>query len=135
MLYGAAELLLQQRLSSRDIKIRPLRIDRYIKGETYTITDEILTAIESCSLVIADLSSGNKNVYHEIGYAMALAKVKDVYPSVILLLKEDTNQLEKGGDIDKFVGFNIRGFSQLRFKQTDDLVELLKAQLKVHFDG
>lgn len=123
------------RETSRDIKIRPLRIDRYIKGETYTITDEILTAIESCSLVIADLSSGNKNVYHEIGYAMALAKVKDVYPSVILLLKEDTNQLEKGGDIDKFVGFNIRGFSQLRFKQTDDLVELLKAQLKVHFDG
>ena len=112
-----------------------MRIDRYVKGETYTITDEILSAIESCSLVIADLSSGNKNVYHEIGYAMALAKVKEVSPSVLLLLKEDTDRLGKGEDIDKFVGFNIRGFSQLRFKQTDDLVEKLISQLKVHFDG
>lgn len=123
------------RETSRDIKICPLRIDKYIKGETYTITDEILNAIESCSLVIADLSSGNKNVYHEIGYAMALAKVKDVSPSVLLLLKEDTNQLEKDGDIDKFVGFNIRGFTQVRFKYYDDLVELLIPQLAAHFNG
>jgi hypothetical protein len=123
------------RETSRDIKIRPLRIDKYIKGETYTITDEILNAIESCSWVIADLSSGNKNVYHEIGYAMALAKVKDVSPSVLLLLKEDTNQLEKDGDIDKFVGFNIRGFTQVRFKYYDDLVELLIPQLAAHFNG
>lgn len=123
------------RETAREIKIRPLRIDKYIKGETYTITDEILNAIESCSLVIADLSSGNKNVYHEIGYAMALAKVKDVSPSVLLLLKEDTNQLGKGEDIDKFVGFNIRGFTQVRFKDYDDLVGLLIPQLKAHFEG
>ena len=121
--------------TSRDIKIRPLRIDKYIKGETYTITDEILNAIESCSLVIADLSSGNKNVYHEIGYAMALAKVKEVSPSVLLLLKENTNQLEKGGDIDKFVGFNIRGFTQVRFKDYEDLIGLLIPQLAAHFNG
>lgn len=121
--------------TTRDIKIRPLRIDKYVKGETYTITDEILNAIESCSLVIADLSSGNKNVYHEIGYAMALAKVKDVFPSVLLLLKENTNQLKEGEDIDKFVGFNIRGFTQVRFKNYDDLVDLLKQQLAAHFNG
>lgn len=121
--------------SSRDIQIRPLRIDKYIKGETYTITDEILSAIESSSLVIADLSSGNKNVYHEIGYAMALAKVKDIAPSVLLLLKENTNQINDGDDIDKFVGFNIRGFSQVRFNNYDDLVELLVKQLKAHFEN
>ena len=66
---------------------------------------------------------------------MALAKVKDVSPSVLLLLKEDTNQLEKDGDIDKFVGFNIRGFTQVRFKYYDDLVELLIPQLAAHFNG
>lgn len=82
-----------------------------------------------------DLSSGNKNVYHEIGYAMALAKVKDTAPSVILLLKEDTYKLEKGEDIDKFVGFNIRGFSQLRFKSYETLISQLKEQLKIHFEG
>ena len=121
--------------SSRDIQVRPLRIDKYIKGETYTITDEILSAIESSSLVIADLSSGNKNVYHEIGYAMALAKAKDIAPSVLLLLKENTNQINDGDDIDKFVGFNIRGFSQVRFNNYDDLVELLVKQLKAHFEN
>lgn len=123
------------RESAREIKITPLRIDEYIKGETYTITEEILEAINSCSLLIADLSSGNKNVYHEIGYAMALAKVKDSYPSVVLLLKEDTDKLTKGDDIDKFVGFNIRGFSQLRFKRYEELVDKLKSQLKTHFEG
>lgn len=121
--------------SSRDIQVRPLRIDKYIKGETYTITDEILSAIESSSLVIADLSSGNKNVYHEIGYAMALAKAKDIAPSVLLLLKENTNQIKEDDDIDKFVGFNIRGFSQVRFNNYDDLVELLVKQLKAHFEN
>lgn len=121
--------------SSRDIQVRPLRIDKYIKGETYTITDEILSAIESSSLVIADLSSGNKNVYHEIGYAMALAKVKDIAPSVLLLLKENTNQIKEGDDVDKFVGFNIRGFSQVRFNNYDDLIELLVKQLKAHFEN
>lgn len=121
--------------SSRDIQVRPLRIDKYIKGETYTITDEILNAIESSSLVIADLSSGNKNVYHEIGYAMALAKAKDIAPSVLLLLKENTNQINDGDDVDKFVGFNIRGFSQVRFNNYDDLVELLVKQLKAHFEN
>ena len=121
--------------SHREIKITPLRIDEYLKGTTYTITDEILEAISSSSLLIADLSSGNKNVYHEIGYAMALAKVKDTAPSVILLLKEDTYKLEKGEDIDKFVGFNIRGFSQLRFKSYETLISQLKEQLKIHFEG
>lgn len=121
--------------SHRDIKITPVRIDEYLKGQTYTITDEILEAISSSSMLIADLSSGNKNVYHEIGYAMALAKVKDMAPSVVLLLKEDTDKLDKGGDLDKFVGFNIRGFSQLRFKSYETLIDKLKKQLKIHFEG
>ena len=121
--------------SHRDIKITPVRIDEYLKGQTYTITDEILEAISSSSMLIADLSSGNKNVYHEIGYAMALAKVKDMAPSVVLLLKEDTDKLERDGDLDKFVGFNIRGFSQLRFKSYETLIDKLKKQLKIHFEG
>ena len=121
--------------SSRDIKVVPLRIDKHITGGTYTITEEILAAIESSSLVIADLSSGNKNVYHEVGYAMALARVKEAIPSVILLLKEDTNLLKPGESIDKFVGFNLRGFTQLRFAKYDDLASLLKEQLAAHFLG
>ena len=40
--------------------------------------------IQSCSLIIADLSSANINVYHEIGYAMVL----DQYPFVLALFAE-----------------------------------------------
>lgn len=118
---------------SLDLKLRPLRIDEYIKGETYTITDEILDAINNCSLMIADLSSGNKNVYHEIGYAMALSKINDSTPSVLLLLKENTNQITDNTNIDKFVGFNIRGFSQIRFTTYEQLTIKLFENLKTHF--
>ena len=42
----------------------PIRIDRTIEDSTYSIQDKILDAIQSCSLIIADLSSANINVYH-----------------------------------------------------------------------
>lgn len=118
---------------SLDLQIRPLRIDEYVKGETYTITDEILDAINNCSLMIADLSSGNKNVYHEIGYAMALSKINNAAPSILLLLKENSDKITSDIDIDKFVGFNIRGFSQIRFTTYEQLISRLFENLKTHF--
>ena len=48
----------------------PIRIDRNIEESTSSIPDGIKDAIRTCGLIIADLSSANINVYHEIGYAM-----------------------------------------------------------------
>lgn len=111
----------------------PIRIDRTIEDSTYSIQDKILDAIQSCSLIIADLSSANINVYHEIGYAMGVAKSQDQKPNMILLYKEDSDYIKPEMDIDKFVGFNLRNLSQLRFKDYKQLVDGLVERLEKHY--
>lgn len=111
----------------------PIRIDRTIEASTYSIQDKILYAIQSCSLIIADLSSANINVYHEIGYAMGVAKSQGQEPNMILLYKEDSDYIKPDMDIDKFVGFNLRNLSQLRFKDYKQLVDGLVERLEKHY--
>jgi len=112
---------------------RPIRIDRAVESSTFSIQDKILDAIQSCSLIIADLSSANINVYHEIGYAMGVAESHDMIPNMILLYKEDTDHNKERRDVDKFVGFNLRNLSQLRFRDYDQLVSSLVHRLEKHY--
>lgn len=111
----------------------PIRIDRTVESSTFSIQDRILEAIKSCSLIIADLSSSNINVYHEIGYAMGVAESHNMIPNMILLYKEDTNYNREKKDIDKFVRFNLRNLSQLRFKDYKQLVDGLVDRLEKHY--
>lgn len=116
------------------LNVYPIRIDRTVESSTYSIQDRILEAIKSCSLIIADLSSKNINVYHEIGYAMGVAQANNLLPNMILLYKEDTEYNEGKQDIDKFVGFNLRNLSQLRFKDYKQLVDGLVERLEKHYE-
>ena len=117
-----------------NLLITPIRIDRTIEASSYQIQDAIKTAIQNCGLLIADLSSANINVYHEIGYAMGIAEAKDMTPNIILLYKEDTDyNKENKKDVDKFVGFNLRNLAQLRFKDYDQLVDGLVERLEKHY--
>ena len=94
----------------------------------------VLEAIQDCSLIIADLSSANINVYHEIGYAMGVAESHNMFPNMILLYKEDTDfNKERKTDTDKFIGFNLRNLSQLRFKNYEQLVDGLVERLEKHY--
>lgn len=111
----------------------PIRIDRSVESSTFSIQNRILEAIKSCSLIIADLSSANINVYHEIGYAMGVAESHNMIPNMILLYKENTDHNEKKLDVDKFVGFNLRNLSQLRFRDYDQLVNGLVHRLEKHY--
>ena len=119
----------------KDIYLRatPIRIDRNTESNVYSIPDRIKEAIKTCSLIIADLSSANINVYHEIGYAMGVAESNGMIPNMILLYKEDTDHNKEKKDVDKFVGFNLRNLSQLRFKDYDQLVEGLIGRLEKHY--
>lgn len=119
----------------KDINLRatPIRIDRKVEASTSSIPDEIRKAIQSCGLIIADLSSANINVYHEIGYAMGVAESNGMIPNIILLYKENTDHNKENKDVDKFVGFNLRNLSQLRFKDYDQLVEGLIKRLEKHY--
>lgn len=119
--------------SSIHLKATPIRVDRTVESSTFSIQDKILEAIQSCGLIIADLSSANVNVYHEIGYAMGIAESHDMIPNIILLYKEDTDHNKEGKDVDKFVGFNLRNLSQLRFTNYDQLVNGLMARLEKHY--
>lgn len=111
----------------------PIRVDRTVESSTFSIQDRILEAIKSCSLIIADLSSSNINVYHEIGYAMGVAESHNMIPNMILLYKEDTDHNKEKKDVDKFVGFNLRNLSQLRFKDYKQLVDGLVERLEKHY--
>ncbi len=111
----------------------PIRIDRTVESSSFSIQDRILEAIKSCSLIIADLSSSNINVYHEIGYAMGVAESHNMIPNMILLYKENTDHNKEKKDIDKFVGFNLRNLSQLRFKDYKQLVDGLVDRLEKHY--
>lgn len=116
------------------LNVYPIRIDRTVESSTYSIQDRILEAIKSCSLIIADLSSKNINVYHEIGYAMGVAQANNLRPNMILLYKEDTQYKDKNEDTDKFIGFNLRNLSQLRFKDYKQLVDGLIERLEKHYE-
>lgn len=126
--------LFNQKHSGIRLNLHPIRIDRTIEQNTYSIQDKILDAIQNCSLIIADLSSHNINVYHEIGYAMGIARSNKMLPNMILLYKEDTDHNKDKTDVDKFVGFNLRNLSQLRFKDYDQLVEGLVKRLEKHYE-
>lgn len=126
--------LFNQKHSGNRLNLHPIRIDRTIEQNTYSIQDKILEAIQNCSLIIADLSSHNINVYHEIGYAMGIAKSNKMLPNMILLYKENTDHNKDNTDVDKFIGFNLRNLSQLRFKDYDQLVEGLLKRLEKHYE-
>lgn len=119
----------------KDINLRatPIRIDRSVESNVFSIPDRIRDAIRSCGLIIADLSSANINVYHEIGYAMGIAESHNMIPNIVLLYKENTDHNKENKDVDKFVGFNLRNLSQLRFKEYDQLVEGLVKRLEKHY--
>lgn len=125
--------IFNQKHSSIHLNLHPIRIDRTIEKGAYSIQDKILEAIQNCSLIIADLSSKNINVYHEIGYAMGIAKSNKMLPNMILLYKENSDHNKDKTDVDKFVGFNLRNLSQLRFKDYDQLVDGLVKRLEKHY--
>ena len=111
----------------------PIRIDHHVEQSAFSISDKILEAITSSGLLIADLSSANINVYHEVGFAMGLAKSKDLLPNLILLYKENTKFNQEQRDVDKFIGFNLRNLSQLRFRNYDQIVDELVMRLEAHY--
>jgi hypothetical protein len=112
------------------IKIEQLRIDNLNKGHSYTITDAILTAIEESGLLIADLTHANPNVYHEVGYMMGLNRGRGLkQENFILIVKEET-----GRNLDKSIGFNLRGVSQIRFKKFADLESKLSQHIRAYYE-
>ena len=113
-----------------DLKLREIRMDDFDKGYSYKINDEILGLVEGCGYLIADLSLGNKNVYHEIGYLMGLnqGQLKSQNNFILLHNKKTTNS-----DFNKDVGFNLKEHKILIIDETNDLRNQIKEQIKKYY--
>jgi hypothetical protein len=111
-----------------DIKLREIRLDHFDTGYSYPINQQILQLIEESGLLIADLSCGNKNVYHEVGYLMGLNRGNGLpHENFILIHNSEI------GDIEKDIGFNVIDLKQLRKGDTNALREELKKQLIIYY--
>jgi DNA-sulfur modification-associated len=111
-----------------DIKLREIRVDQFDTGYSYEINQEILNLIENSGLMIADLSGGNKNVHHEIGYIMGLNKGRGLQNENFLLVHNEA----VGKPADN-IGFNLAGIKQLRTKDTNTLRETVKKQIAIFY--
>jgi hypothetical protein len=113
-----------------DIRLREIRIDQFNKGHSYTIDDEILKVIEGCGLLIADLSFGNRNVYHEIGYLMGLNRGKGQAQENFILISD---KKARGAELESDIGFNLKSWQQLRFDSTRQLEEALTESIEIFY--
>lgn len=111
-----------------DIKLRSIRVDQFDTGYSYEINQEVLDLIESSGLMIADLSGGNRNVDHEIGYLMGLNRGHGQPDENFLLIHNETL-----GPPAEQIGFNLSAIKQLRVKDTNTLREQVKRQIAIFY--
>jgi hypothetical protein len=111
-----------------DIQVRPLRIDRLNKGHSFNINQQLLDLIEHSGLLIADLTFGNKNVYHELGYLMGLNKGKDKEHKNFILLHNKS--LSKA---DEDISFNIQDMQQIRASNTNEIRHKIKEHVSRYY--
>ncbi len=110
------------------LKLKPIRIDEFDKGYSYPISSEIFQLIEDSGYLIADLTAGNKNVYHEVGLLMGLNQARQKEHKNFLLLHNSTV-----GDVSKDFGFNIADFKQLRLADTHSIGREVKKQIAIYY--
>ena len=113
-----------------DIRLREIRIDQFNKGHSYTITDEILELIEGSGLLIADLTFGNRNVYHEIGYLMGLNRGSGQEQKNFIFIADKQT---RGEELESDIGFNLKDWQQLRFKSMRQLEVDLTESLEIYY--
>ena len=105
------------------IDFRIIKVDEHKDGYSDEIYHRIVDGIKDAALVIADLSYGNRNVHHEIGYAQGLGKK-------VLLLYQTRPEVDAKSEI----GSNISMHDQLRYKNQTELRPMLLRRIR-HFFG
>jgi hypothetical protein len=104
------------------IEFKIIKVNENKDGYSDEIYHRIINGIHDAALVIADLSYGNNNVHHEIGYAQGLGK------KVLLLYKT-----REGIDPKTEIGSNISMHDQLRFVNQTELRPALLKKIRQFF--
>ena len=105
-----------------NVEIDIIKVDDHKDGYSDVISKRIIEGIDSCDLLIADLSYGNKNVHHEIGYAQGKGKK-------VLLIYHNREGVSASDEI----GSNLSMHDQLRFTTYHELREGLLKKIKDRF--
>lgn len=105
-----------------NVELEIIKVDEHNDGYSDFISKRIIEGIDNCDLLIADLSYGNKNVHHEIGYAQGKGK------KVLLLyhIRDDADPSDE-------IGSNLSMHDQLRFKTYGELRDGLLEKIKDRF--
>lgn len=116
----------------------PIRIDKHDHSRSYKITDEIFKLIDESGLLIADLTFGNPNVYHEIGFSLGLkhSRLEDLKTNMLLIWHEDRKLAEGEDSVGREkndVRFDLKDWSHIRFKDTNALRNDLAAAFEKNF--
>lgn len=102
-----------------NVELEIIKVDEHKDGYSDFISKRIIEGIDNCDLLIADLSYGNKNVHHEIGYAQGKGK------KVLLLYK-----MRDGANPSDEIGSNLSMHDQLRFTTYGELRDGLLEKIK-----
>ncbi len=105
-----------------NVDIDIIKVDEHKDGYSDDISKRIIEGIDGCDLLIADLSYGNKNVHHEIGYAQGKGK------KVLLIY-----QNREGASASDEIGSNLSMHDQLRFTTYGELRSGLLKKIKYIF--
>ena len=109
-------------LRDYNVEIEIIKVDEHKDGYSDVISKRIIEGIDSCDLLIADLSYGNKNVHHEIGYAQGKGKK-------VLLIYQNRDSASASDEI----GSNLSMHDQLRFTTYVELRAGLIEKIKDRF--
>lgn len=133
------------------IKIEPIRTDQQTNGVHTGISETVYNEIESCDLMIADLTGGNANVFNEVGFKMGLDKAQGLKETQIIFIVNSKcyyeeflenesfidNEYKVKGKIlknnSKPVPFNLRGIKHIEFHNSHYLKAELYKELEKYF--
>lgn len=115
------------------LELRPLRIDKRKKGRTFEVMQDILTHIEECGLMLADLTFGNANVYYEIGYKMGIENLKGDRCKNLICFHVGIPENYPRPDVKKEVMFDLEHLNIVKAKDHDDMKEKLKEQIRIRY--
>lgn len=133
------------------IKIEPVRTDQQNNGVHAGISETVYNEIESCDLMIADLTGGNANVFNEVGFKMGLDKAQALKETQIIFIVNSKcyyeeylenesfidNEYKVNGKVlknnSKPVPFNLRGIKHIEFHNSHYLKAELYKELEKYF--
>ena len=134
------------------IKIKLIRTDEQTYGVHRGISETVYNDIESCDLMIADLTGDNVNVFNEVGFKMGIDKAQKLNETQIIFLVNTKcfyeEKLENESFIDneykvngkilknksKDVPFNLRGIKHIDFHTSHYLKAELYKELEQYFN-